>query len=90
MVKTVLSNTRSKNTKSLFDGSSFVRMLRFIFLLFLAFLLVYIYYLYLKGNLQKTVLNLWVNHQKTIIPLSIFIAYTGIVFQFGVWRGRRR
>ncbi|WP_226641507.1 hypothetical protein [Mesobacillus subterraneus] len=90
MVKTLLSDKGSKNSKTLFDGSSFFRMLRFTFFLFLSILVVYVYYLYLNGNLQKTIINLWVNHQKTIIPLSIFIAYTGIVFQFGVWRGRRR
>ncbi|MGV2941916.1 hypothetical protein AB5I83_20105 [Mesobacillus sp. LC4] len=90
MAKTVLSSKGSKNSRTLFEGSSFFRMIRFTFFLFLSILVVYVYYLYLNGNLQNTIINLWENHQKTIIPLSIFIAYTGIVFQLGIWRGRRR
>ncbi|MBT2695671.1 hypothetical protein [Bacillus sp. ISL-55] len=90
MAKTILSNKESKVTRTIFDGSSFFRMLRFVFLLILSFLLVYIYYLYLTGNLHKTILNLWSNHQKIIIPLSIFTVYSWIIFQMGVWRGKRR
>jgi hypothetical protein len=90
MAKTVLSNKGSRIPKNFLEGSSFFRMLRFVFLLFLSFLLVYIYYLYLTGNLQKTILLIWANHQQIIISSSIFITYTGIVFQLGVWKGRRR
>ncbi|WLR57362.1 hypothetical protein LC048_11185 [Mesobacillus subterraneus] len=90
MAKTVLSNKGSKNPRAFLEVSSFFRMLRFAFLLFLTFLLVYIYYLYLSGNLQKTILHIWSNHQQNIIAFSIFITYTVIIFQFGVWRGRRR
>lgn len=90
MAKTVLSNKGSKIPRTFFEGSSFLRMLRFAFLLFLSFLLVYIYYLYLAGNLQKTILTIWSNHKQIIIASTIFIIYTGIVFQLGVWRGRRR
>lgn len=90
MIKTLLSKKESENPRTYFDGSSFFRMLRFVFLLFLSFLVVYIYYLYLTGNLQKTFLLIWSNHQQVIIASSIFITYTGIVFRLGVWRGSRR
>jgi len=90
MAKTVLSNKGSKTPITFLEESSFFRMLRFAFLLFLSFLLVYIYYLHLTGNLQKNILTIWSNHQQVIIASSIFVTYTGIVFQLGVWRGRRR
>ncbi|MBT2663242.1 hypothetical protein [Bacillus sp. ISL-45] len=90
MAKTVLSNKGSKTPRIFFEESSFFRMLRFVFLLFLSFLLVYIYYLHLTDNLQKTILHIWSTHQQIIIATSIFVTYTGIVFQLGVWRGRRR
>ncbi len=90
MAKTVFSNKGSKIPRTFLEGSSFFRMLRFAFLLFLSFLLVYIYYLYLTGNLQKTIFYVWSNHKQVIIASSIFMAYTGIIFQLGVWRGRRR
>lgn len=90
MAKTVLSNKGSKIPRTLFEGSSFFRMLRFAFLLFLSFFVVYVYYLYLTGNLQKTILTIWSNHKQIIIVSSIFITYTGVIFQLGVWRGRRK
>ncbi|MCM3572308.1 MULTISPECIES: hypothetical protein [Mesobacillus] len=89
MAKTVLSNKGSKNPRTFFEESSFFRMLRFAFLLFLSFLLVYTYYLHLTGNLQKTILTIWSNYKQVIIASSILVTYTGIVFQLGVWRGRR-
>lgn len=79
-----------KHRKSLLEDISFFRILRFAFLLLLSILLVYIYYLYLKDSLQKTVLDLWKNHKKAIIPISIFIGYSVVIFQLGVWKGKRR
>ncbi|ESU33398.1 hypothetical protein G3A_06465 [Bacillus sp. 17376] len=90
MAKTILSNKESKDPRTFFEGSSFFRMLRFVFLLFLSFLLVYVYYLFLTGNLKKTILTIWSNHQQIIISSSIFVTYTVFIFQMGVWRGRRR
>lgn len=90
MAKTVLSNKGRKTARTFFEESSLLRMLRFAFLLFLSFLLVYIYYLHLTGNLQKTIQHIWSNYQQVIIAISIFITYTVIIFQLGVWRGRSR
>jgi hypothetical protein len=90
MAKTILPNKESKNPRTFLEGSSFFGILRFIFLLFLSLSLVYVYYLYLTGNLKKNILDIWSNHQQIIITSSIFITYTGIIFQLGVWRGRRR
>jgi hypothetical protein len=90
MAKTILSNKESKVSRTFFEGSSFFRMLRFVFLVFLSFFLVYAYYLHLTGNLKKNILNIWSNHQQFIIAFSTFIAYTVIIFKLGVWRGRRR
>lgn len=90
MAKTVLSNKGSRIPRTFLEGSSFLRIFRFAFLVFLSFLLVYIYYLHLTGNLQKTILHIWSNHQQVIIATSIFVTYTGVVFQLGVWRGKRR
>ena len=90
MAKIILSNKEGKVPRTFFEGSSFFRMLRFSFLVFLSFFLVYVYYLHLTGNLKKTILTIWSNHQQIIIAFSIFITYTVIIFQFGVWRGRRR
>lgn len=76
--------------KSTPGGIGFLRMFRFSFLLFLSLIIVYIYYLYSKDQLQKTILDLWTNHHKVIVSLSIFISYSAIIFQWGVWKGRRR
>lgn len=96
MAETRFSNERAagyngkRSSKSSLGGISFLHMLRFAFLVFLSFALVYVYYLYSKDQLQKTILELWTNHQKVIISLSIFITYSAIIFQLGVWKGRRR
>ncbi|WP_335430623.1 hypothetical protein [Bacillus sp. JJ1609] len=95
MAETRFSNESSagykgkRYPKSSPGGIGFLRMLRFAFLLFLSFVMVYIYYLYSKDQLQKTILDLWKNHQKIIVTLSIFITYSAIIFQLGVWKGRR-
>lgn len=97
MAETRLSNKSSaagykgkNHRKPLLEGISIFRILRFAFLLLLSILLVYIYYLYLKDSLQKTVLDLWKNHKKVIIPISIIIGYSVVIFQLGVWKGKRR
>lgn len=92
MAETKVSNESStgyKPKRFSHRGINFLHMLRFTFLVFISFLLVYIYYLYSKDLLQKTILDLWEKHQKIIVSLSIFITYTAIIFQLGVWKGRR-
>jgi hypothetical protein len=79
-----------KTQHSFLGGIGFLHMLRFAFLIFLSLIVVYVYYLYSEGNLQKTILDLWKKHQKVIVSLSIFITYSAIIFQLGVWKGRRR
>jgi hypothetical protein len=90
MAETGLSNKGRRYRKSFSGDITFLRIIRFVFALSLSILMVYIYYLHLKGNLQKTLLEIWTNHQKAMISLSIFIVYSALIFQMGVWRGRRR
>ena len=90
MADTRLSNKGKKYPQSFFGDFSFFRLLRFVFFSSLSILVVYMYFLYLKGNLQKTILDIWSNHQKVITTLSIFILYSVTIFQLGVWRGRRK
>lgn len=90
MAKTVLSNKRSNNHRTFYEVSNIFRLLRFVFLLFISFLLVYMYYLHLTGNLQKNILAIWTNHQQVLIASAILFAYSGAIFQLGVWRGKRR
>ncbi|WP_423410411.1 hypothetical protein AABM38_10990 [Heyndrickxia sp. MSNUG] len=92
MAETKFSNESSigyKRKRYSHRGLNFLHMLRFTFLVFISLVLVYIYYLYSKELLQKTILDLWKKHQNIIVSLSIFITYTAIIFQLGVWKGRR-
>ncbi|MBS8263832.1 hypothetical protein DYI25_05185 [Mesobacillus boroniphilus] len=90
MAETRLTNNGKKYSKSFSREVTFLRLLRFGFLLSLSLIVVYIYYLHLIGNLQQTLLDIWTTHQKVIISLSILITYSTIIFQLGVWRGRKR
>jgi hypothetical protein len=90
MAETGLSNKGRRYRKAFSGDITFLRIIRFVFALSLSILMVYIYYLHLKGNLQKTLLELWTNHQKAMISLSIFIFYSALIFRMGVWRGRKR
>ncbi|CAM3815975.1 hypothetical protein METH109765_06315 [Mesobacillus thioparans] len=90
MAETGLTRKEKKYPKTFFNELTFLRLLRFAFFLSLSLLLVYIYFLHLKGDLQKTILEIWSSHQKVIISLSIFFFYSTSIYQLGVWRGRRR
>lgn len=90
MADTRLSNKKKKSPDFFSGEFRFSSLIRFVFFLSLSLLVVYIYYLHLIGNLQKVLIGIWANHHKVIIPLSIFIIYSTIIFQLGVWRGRRR
>ena len=80
---------QKRRKKTIFAEIEFLRILRLIFFLSLSFLLVYVYYLYSIGILQKTLSEVWNAHKKTIISLSLFFAYSVMVFRVGVWKGRR-
>jgi hypothetical protein len=90
MAETGLSNKGRRYRKAFSGDITFLRIIRFVFALSLSILMVYIYYLHLKGNLQKTILEIWINHHKAIISLSIFFLYSAFIYQIGVWRGRSR
>lgn len=58
---------------------TFLRIIPFVFFLSLSLLAVYIYYLHFIGDLQKTILDIWSNHQ-----FSLFIPH---LFFNGVFGG---
>jgi hypothetical protein len=75
-----------KNKKK---GISFFELFRLFFLIFLSAFLVYLYYLHTKGALLSDISKLWKQHQKIILAVCGFIAYSGCIFYLGVRKGRK-